>query len=70
VQYMLSGGALFAVGLLYFEGTIGIGGGRAPFPDWTLAAVIIAVGLALVGRALLTRKPPPASQPIHSDMEN
>jgi len=59
-----------ALGRLYFEGTIGIGDGRAPFPEWTLAAVIIAVGLALVGWALLTRKPQAASQPIHSDVEN
>jgi hypothetical protein len=70
VQYMLSGGALFALGLLYFEGTIGIGDERAPFPEWTLAAVIIAVGLALVGWALLRRKAAPASQPVHSDVEN
>lgn len=36
----------------------------------TLAAVITAVGLALIGWTLLRRKPAPASQAMHKDMEN
>jgi hypothetical protein len=52
----LSGLAIFAVGFVFFEGIIGIGGRRLPLPDWSLAALIIAVGVALIIRAALTRQ--------------
>lgn len=51
----LAGLGIFAAGLVFFEGVIGISGRRLPLPDWSLAALVILVGIALLVRAALTR---------------
>jgi hypothetical protein len=51
----LGGMALFAVGFLFFEGVIGLSGERLPLADWVLPVLIIAVGVVLLGRGLLSR---------------
>jgi hypothetical protein len=55
---LLGGLAIFAVGYLFFEGVIGISGERLPLPEWVLPAAIIAIGVAILGRALLERNRP------------
>jgi hypothetical protein len=52
----LAGLGIFAAGLVFFEGIIGISGRRLPLPDWSLAALIIAVGVALLVRTAVTRQ--------------
>jgi hypothetical protein len=52
----LAGLGIFLAGLVVFEGIIGISGRRLPLPDWSLAALVILLGLALVLRAALTRQ--------------
>lgn len=52
---LLGGLALFVVGYLFFEGVIGISGERLPLPDWVLPALIIAIGVVVLGRGLLSR---------------
>lgn len=51
----LTGVALFAAGLVFFEGIIGISGRRLPLPEWLLPAAIVVVGTALVVWALVGR---------------
>lgn len=53
---LLGGLGLFAVGYLFFEGIIGISGERLPLPEWLLPAVVIAIGVVLLGRALFERR--------------
>ena len=55
---MLGGLGLFLVGYLFFEGVIGIGGQRLALPEWLLPAVVIAMGVVLLGRALIERREP------------
>ena len=50
----LGGLALFAVGFLFFEGVIGLSGERLPFADWLLPAAVIAIGVVLLARGLLS----------------
>jgi hypothetical protein len=52
----LTGLAIFVAGLVFFEGIIGISGRRLPLPDWSLAALVILVGIALLVRAAFTRR--------------
>jgi hypothetical protein len=52
---LLSGLALFVVGYLFFEGVIGISGERLPLPEWVLPAVVIVIGVVVLGRGLLWR---------------
>ena len=54
---LLGGLALFAVGYLFFEGVIGISGERLPLPDWVLPALVIAIGVVILGRGVLSRQP-------------
>lgn len=54
----LSGLGIFAAGLVFFEGIIGISGRRLPLPDWSLAALVIVIGIALLVRATLAREAP------------
>ncbi|MCV0402401.1 MAG: hypothetical protein K5924_01690 [Chloroflexi bacterium] len=54
---MLGGLALFAVGFLFFEGVVGIGGERLALPGWLLPAVIMAFGGVLLLRGLIQRRP-------------
>jgi hypothetical protein len=55
---LLGGLGLFLVGYLFFEGVIGISGQRLPLPEWLLPAVVIAMGVVLLGRALVGRREP------------
>lgn len=52
----LGGLALFAVGVLFFEGIIGLSGDRWAIPDWTLPAVIIGIGVVVLLRGLFERE--------------
>lgn len=52
----LGGLALFAVAFLFFEGIIGISGERLPIADWVLPAVVIGIGVVVLGRGLLSRE--------------
>jgi hypothetical protein len=53
---MLGGLAFFAVGFLFFEGFIGLSGDRLGLPEWLLPAVVIAIGVVILGRGLLERR--------------
>ncbi len=54
---MLGGLGLFAVGFLFFEGVVGISGERLALPGWLLPAVIIGVGVVLLLRGMIERRP-------------
>lgn len=41
---------LFAAGLVFFEGIIGLGGERFPLPDWVLPVAVILLGVAVLVR--------------------
>ncbi len=49
---LLGGLALFLVGYLFFEGVIGISGQRLALPEWLLPALVIAIGVVILGRAI------------------
>jgi len=55
---LLGGLAFFLVGYLFFEGVIGISGEKLPLPDWVLPAVVIAIGVVILGRGLMARGEP------------
>ena len=46
---------LFAVGLVFFEGVIGISGRRLPLPEWVLPVAIIVIGVLVLLRGLTMR---------------
>jgi len=46
--------AIFAAGLVFFEGIIGIGGERFPLPDWVLPVAVILLGVAVLARGVLS----------------
>ena len=46
---------LFAVGLVFFEGVVGISGKRLPLPSWVLPVAVIAVGVLVLLRGLTFR---------------
>jgi hypothetical protein len=46
---------LFAAGLVFFEGVIGISGRRLPLPQWVLPAAVILIGLLLLLRGVTYR---------------
>jgi hypothetical protein len=48
---------LFAVGLVFFEGIIGISGERLPLPEWVLPVAVIAIGVLVLLRGLTYRRP-------------
>ncbi|HLA65846.1 MAG TPA: hypothetical protein VK600_04605 [Candidatus Saccharimonadales bacterium] len=53
---------LFAVGLVFFEGIIGISGERLPLPNWVLPLAVIVIGVLVLVRGLTFREhPAPAS---------
>lgn len=52
---LLGGLALFTVGLLFFEGVIGLSGERLPLADWVLPAAVIGIGVVLLARGLTAR---------------
>jgi hypothetical protein len=43
---------IFVVGLVFFEGIIGLSGDRWNLPEWVLPAVVIGVGVLILVRAL------------------
>lgn len=52
---LLGGLAVFAVGFLFFEGIIGLSGFDFAIAEWVLPAVVIGIGIVILGRALLQR---------------
>jgi hypothetical protein len=52
---ILTAVGLFAAGLVFFEGIIGISGERLPLPQWALPAAIIVIGLLLLLRGFTAR---------------
>jgi hypothetical protein len=52
---LLGGLGLFAVGFLFFEGMLGISGERLPIAEWVLPALVIAIGVIVLGRGVLSR---------------
>jgi hypothetical protein len=49
---------LFAVGLVFFEGVIGISGRRLPLPEWVLPVAIIVIGVLVLLRGVTARREP------------
>jgi hypothetical protein len=56
VRGLLGGLAIFAVGFLFFEGVIGIGGDRIALPEWLLPVAVIAIGVVVLGRGMMERR--------------
>jgi hypothetical protein len=52
---LLGGLGLFAVGFLFFEGIIGLSGFDLAIAEWVLPALVIAIGVVILGRALFQR---------------
>ena len=50
---------LFAAGLVFFEGIIGISGERLPLPNWVLPVALIVIGVLVLLRGLTFRAPMP-----------
>jgi len=46
---------LFAVGLVFFEGIVGISGDRLPLPNWVLPVAVIVIGVVVLLRGLTFR---------------
>lgn len=55
---LLGGLALFGLGLLFFEGIIGLSGFDLALPEWALPSAIIAVGAVVLVRGLFQRGEP------------
>ena len=55
----LGGLGIFVAGFIFFEEIIGISGRQVPLPDWSLAALVIGIGIVLVIRAMVTREETP-----------
>ena len=55
---LLGGLAIFAIGFLFFEGVIGIGGDRLALPDWLLPVAVIGIGVVVLLRGMLERREP------------
>ena len=53
---LMGGLAIFAIGFLFFEGVIGLGGDRLALPEWLLPLVVIGIGVVVLGRGLLERR--------------
>jgi uncharacterized membrane protein YhaH (DUF805 family) len=52
---ILTAVGLFAVGLVFFEGIIGISGERLPLPQWVLPVAVIVIGVLVLVRGLTFR---------------
>ena len=52
---ILTSVGLFAVGLVFFEGIIGISGERLPLPQWVLPVAVIVIGVLVLVRGLTFR---------------
>jgi hypothetical protein len=63
---------LFAAGLIFFEGIIGISGRRLPLPEWVIPVAIIALGLVVLVRGFTshpssTEPPEPTTPPTDAN---
>jgi hypothetical protein len=47
---------IFAVGLVFFEGILGISGDRLPLPKWVLPVAVIGIGVLVLIRGLTFRE--------------
>ncbi len=47
---------LFAAGLVFFEGILGISGERLPLPKWALPVAVIVIGVLVLARGLTFRE--------------
>lgn len=47
---------IFAVGLVFFEGVLGISGDRLPLPRWVLPVAVIVIGVLVLIRGLTFRE--------------
>jgi len=52
---ILTAAGIFAVGLVFFEGVIGISGRRLPLDEWVLPVAIIVIGVLVLLRGLTMR---------------
>ena len=55
---LLGGLGLFAIGFLFFEGIIGLSGFDLAIAEWVLPALVIGIGVVILGRALFQRGGP------------
>jgi len=55
---LLTGLAIFVVGFLFFEGVIGLSGEPLGIPEWVLPVVVIAIGVIVLARGILSRRDP------------
>jgi hypothetical protein len=53
---ILIAAGIFAVGLLFFEGILGISGDRLPLPTWVMPVAVIAIGVLVLVRGLTFRE--------------
>ena len=53
---ILTAVGLFAVGLVFFEGVLGISGERLPLPRWVLPVAVIVIGILVLVRGLTYRE--------------
>jgi O-antigen/teichoic acid export membrane protein len=53
---ILIAAGIFAVGLLFFEGILGISGDRLPLPTWVLPVAVIGIGVLVLVRGLTFRE--------------
>jgi hypothetical protein len=60
---ILTAVGLFAVGLVFFEGIIGISGERLPLPNWVLPVAVIVIGVLVLLRGLTFRAAPLPAMP-------
>jgi hypothetical protein len=77
---ILIAAGIFAVGLLFFEGILGISGDRLPLPTWVMPVAVIGIGVLVLIRGLTFRDhrgpawtsdeddgPPPPSMPADAE---
>jgi hypothetical protein len=55
---LLGGLGLFPIGFLFFEGIIGLSGFDLAIAEWVLPALVIGIGVVILGRALFQRGGP------------
>ena len=58
---ILTAAGIFAVGLVFFEGVIGISGRRLPLDEWVLPVAVIVIGVLVLVRGLTMRREPVTS---------
>jgi drug/metabolite transporter (DMT)-like permease len=53
---LLTALGIFGVGLLFFEGILGISGDRLPLPTWVMPVAVIGIGVLVLVRGLTFRE--------------